>query len=111
MAVTYLTINRFVSNWFLKGIILKYFFRIEEARPVLKEVLKKWPNDGFALVHHGFILKIADNKLEEAVDYLKRGIATNDTGVVDGRFYFHLGDALERLGKHGEAVQVRLTPV
>lgn len=73
----------------------------------MKQILEKWPNDGFALVHQGFILKTTDNKLEEAVNYLKKGIATNDTGVIDGRFYFHLGDALERLGKHNEAVQVR----
>lgn len=81
-------------------------FRIPEARRVLTQVLKKWPNDGFALVHQGFILKTADNKFKEAVEYLRRGIATNDTGVIDGRFYFHLGDALERLGQHDEAIKV-----
>lgn len=69
-------------------------------------MLQKWPNDGFALVHQGFILKTVDNKLEEAVHYLKLGIATNDPGVIDGRFFFHLGDALERLGRHDEATQV-----
>lgn len=52
-------------------------------------------------------MKTADNKFKEAVEYLSRGIATNDTGVVDGRFYFHLGDALERLGQHDEAMKVR----
>lgn len=89
LAVTYLTINR-----------------IEEARSVLKEVLRKWPNDGFALVHYGFVLKTTDNKLKEAVIYLKKGLATRSQGVIDGRFYFHLGDALARLGRNQEAAEV-----
>ncbi|KAG5879021.1 hypothetical protein JTB14_009659 [Gonioctena quinquepunctata] len=88
MAVTYLTVNR-----------------IDEARSVLKQVLAKWPDDGFALVHYGFILKTA-NKLEEAIFYLERGIRTGDEGALDGRFYFHLGDALSRLGKTEEAMKV-----
>ncbi|KAJ8972011.1 hypothetical protein NQ317_000657 [Molorchus minor] len=89
LAVTYLTINR-----------------VEKARYVLKDVLSKWPNDGFALVHYGFILKTTDDKLEEAVVYLRRGLATKAEGVVDGRFYFHLGDALSRLGRNTESMEV-----
>ncbi|XP_018578910.1 aspartyl/asparaginyl beta-hydroxylase isoform X1 [Anoplophora glabripennis] len=89
LAVTYLTINR-----------------VEEARSVLKKILEKWPNDGLALVHYGFILKTVDNKLEGAVDYLRRGLETRAEGVIDGRFYFHLGDALARLGQHEEAMKV-----
>ncbi|KAJ8951411.1 hypothetical protein NQ318_006840 [Aromia moschata] len=74
LAVTYLTINR-----------------VEEARSVLEEVLSRWPDDGFALVHYGFILKTTDNDLEKAVTYFKRGLETKAEGVTDGRFYFHLG--------------------
>lgn len=89
--------------WFF---CLDFSFRISDARVVLKQVINKWPNNGFALVHHGFILKTSDNKLEEAVDYLRKGIATNESGVIDGRFFFHLGDALKRLGRHDEAMKV-----
>ncbi|CAH1153790.1 unnamed protein product [Phaedon cochleariae] len=89
LAVTYLTINR-----------------IEDARSVFKDVLKRWPSDGYALVHYGFILKTADNKLEEAVHYFRKGLKTRDEGVIDGRFYFHLGDALTRLGRTDEANKV-----
>lgn len=85
------------------------YFRVEEARSVLKKNLEQWPNNGFALVHYGFILKTADNKLEEAVDYLRRGLETRAEGVVDGRFYFHLGDALARLGQNEEAMKVYST--
>lgn len=83
-------------------------FRIPQARKVLQQVLSKWPNDGFALVHYGFILKTADNKLKESIYYLKKGLSTKDEGVVDGRFYFHLGDALTRLGRHTEAEKVNV---
>lgn len=40
------------------------------------------------------------------MQYLRKGINTNEKGVVDGRFYFHLGDALARLGKNNEAMRV-----
>ncbi|KAJ8923777.1 hypothetical protein NQ315_010359 [Exocentrus adspersus] len=80
--------------------------KVEEARSVLKQILVKWPNDGFALVHYGFILKTTDNKLEEAIEYLQKGLETRAEGVVDGRFYFHLGDALARLGRNDDAMKV-----
>ncbi|XP_066259033.1 aspartyl/asparaginyl beta-hydroxylase isoform X2 [Euwallacea similis] len=89
LAVTYLTVNL-----------------VEEARSVLQRVLSKWPDDGFALVHYGFILKTVDNDLETSVDYLSRGLKKRAPGVVNGRFYFHLGDALARLGKSDEAVKI-----
>ncbi|KAH1023489.1 hypothetical protein HUJ04_012686 [Dendroctonus ponderosae] len=86
LAVTYLTVNL-----------------VEEARSVLKKVISKWPNDGFALVHYGFILKTVDNNLEEAIQYMSKGLRTEAAGVVDGRFYFHLGDALTRVNRKDEA--------
>ncbi|XP_076261309.1 aspartyl beta-hydroxylase isoform X3 [Rhynchophorus ferrugineus] len=89
LAVTYLTVNY-----------------VEEARSVLKQVLIRWPNDGFALVHYGFILKTTDNLLQESVNYMSRGLKTKAEGVIDGRFYFHLGDALSRLNKPEEALKV-----
>ncbi|XP_057665795.1 aspartyl/asparaginyl beta-hydroxylase isoform X2 [Diorhabda carinulata] len=89
LVVTYLTINR-----------------IEDAKSILKQILRKWPENGFALVHYGFILKTWDNDLEKAVVYLKKGISTKEEGVIDGRFYFHLGDALVRLGKPEEAAEI-----
>ncbi|XP_066158756.1 aspartyl/asparaginyl beta-hydroxylase isoform X2 [Euwallacea fornicatus] len=89
LAVTYLTVNL-----------------VEEARSVLQRVLSKWPDDGFALVHYGFILKTVDNDLKASIDYLSRGLKKGAPGVVNGRFYFHLGDALARLGKNDEAVKI-----
>ncbi|XP_029141378.1 aspartyl/asparaginyl beta-hydroxylase [Protobothrops mucrosquamatus] len=67
------------------------------AKKVYEEVLSLAPNDGFAKVHYGFILK-AENKIEESIPYLKEGLESGDPGTDDGRFYFHLGDAMQRVG-------------
>uniref|UniRef100_A0A1B0BFL0 Aspartyl/asparaginy/proline hydroxylase domain-containing protein n=1 Tax=Glossina palpalis gambiensis TaxID=67801 RepID=A0A1B0BFL0_9MUSC len=89
LTVTYLLINRF-----------------SEAKKVLEQLLQKWPDDGFALVHYGFVLKQYYLKYDKAVDYLQRGIASKAEGTQDGRFYFQLGDALQRLGREEEAFKV-----
>ncbi|XP_024857189.1 aspartyl/asparaginyl beta-hydroxylase isoform X12 [Bos taurus] len=69
----------------------------DSAKKVYEEVLSVTPNDGFAKVHYGFILK-AQNKIAESIPYLKEGIESGDPGTDDGRFYFHLGDAMQRVG-------------
>ena len=46
----------------------------------------------------GFILKTTDTNYDKAVPLLKKGIETDAPGVIDGRFFFHLGDAQYRLG-------------
>ncbi|XP_068018566.1 aspartyl/asparaginyl beta-hydroxylase isoform X7 [Melanerpes formicivorus] len=68
-----------------------------KAKKVYEEVLSLAPDDGFAKVHYGFILK-AENKIAESIPYLKEGLESGDPGTDDGRFYFHLGDALQRMG-------------
>ncbi|XP_063249503.1 aspartyl/asparaginyl beta-hydroxylase isoform X3 [Prinia subflava] len=67
------------------------------AKKVYEEVLSLAPDDGFAKVHYGFILK-AENKIAESIPYLREGLESGDPGTDDGRFYFHLGDALQRMG-------------
>ncbi|XP_060099699.1 aspartyl/asparaginyl beta-hydroxylase-like isoform X2 [Heteronotia binoei] len=67
------------------------------AKMLYEEVLNLAPNDGFAKVHYGFILK-AENKISESIPYLKEGLESGDPGTDDGRFYFHLGDAMQRVG-------------
>lgn len=80
--------------------------RLAEAKVVLHETLMRWIDDGFALVHYGFVVKNLDKDMEQAVQYLREGIETGHEGTHDGRFYFHLGDALQRLGKQQEALDV-----
>ncbi|XP_072007937.1 aspartyl/asparaginyl beta-hydroxylase isoform X2 [Engystomops pustulosus] len=69
----------------------------QKAKEVYEEVLTLDPKNGFAKVHYGFILK-ADNKIAESIPYLKEGLLSGEPGTDDGRFYFHLGDALQRVG-------------
>ena len=63
------------------------------------QVLSVRPSDGFALVHAGFIYKVVLNDLERAIPLLYTGLRSNDPGTSEGKFYFHLGDALQRLGE------------
>ncbi|XP_070841985.1 aspartyl/asparaginyl beta-hydroxylase isoform X2 [Chaetodon trifascialis] len=67
------------------------------AKKVYEEVLAASPDNGFAKVHYGFILK-SENKIAESIPYLKEGLESGEPGTDDGRFYFHLGDALQRVG-------------
>ncbi|XP_058131545.1 aspartyl/asparaginyl beta-hydroxylase isoform X3 [Dasypus novemcinctus] len=69
----------------------------DNAKKIYEEVLNMTPDDGFAKVHYGFILK-AQNKIAESIPYLKEGIESGHPGTDDGRFYFHLGDAMQRIG-------------
>ncbi|XP_013780790.1 aspartyl/asparaginyl beta-hydroxylase-like [Limulus polyphemus] len=78
----------------------------QEAKKVLKKIIKKHPDIGYAKVHYGFILKTEDNNYDDGIKYLREGIATREPGVIDGRFFFHLGDALARTGKKDEAMEV-----
>uniref|UniRef100_A0AAX7UHS8 Un-named hu7910 n=1 Tax=Astatotilapia calliptera TaxID=8154 RepID=A0AAX7UHS8_ASTCA len=67
------------------------------AKKIYEEVLGVAPDNGFAKVHYGFILK-SENKIAESIPYLKEGLESGEPGTDDGRFYFHLGDALQRVG-------------
>ncbi|KAI4887784.1 hypothetical protein NFI96_028306, partial [Prochilodus magdalenae] len=72
------------------------------AKQLYEEVLALAPDDGFAKVHYGFILK-SENKIAESIPYLRDGLKSGAPGTDDGRFYFHLGDALQRMGDMNEA--------
>ncbi|XP_048865848.1 aspartyl/asparaginyl beta-hydroxylase isoform X2 [Brienomyrus brachyistius] len=69
----------------------------ESAKKVYEQVLAAAPDDGFAKVHYGFILK-SENKIAESIPFLREGLESGAPGTDDGRFYFHLGDALQRVG-------------
>lgn len=89
MGVTYLRMNQ-----------------LEAAKEIFQTVLQKWPDDGFAQVHYGFILKTHDINNTGGVWYMHQGIRSGAEGTQDPRFFYHLGDALQRQGKIQEAYQV-----
>lgn len=84
------------------------YLSLSVAKLVLHETLIRWRYNGFALVHYGFVLKNLDQDYENAVLYLQEGIDTDEPGTQDGRFYFNLGDALQRLGRNEEAFKVMM---
>lgn len=87
---------------------LNFNSSLSVAKLVLHEILIRWRYNGFALVHYGFVIKNLEQDYENAVIYLREGIETNEPGTQDGRFYFNLGDALQRLGRNEEASEVNL---
>ncbi|XP_037940827.1 midasin isoform X2 [Teleopsis dalmanni] len=91
--------NQLVVSWLMMN-------RYTEAKIILKEILKRWPDDGFAQVHYGFILKQYYMDNENAALYLKKGIDSKAPGTQDGRFFYNLGDALQRLHRQPEALEI-----
>ncbi|XP_071964223.1 uncharacterized protein [Antedon mediterranea] len=75
------------------------------AKPIFQKILEVVPSDGHAKVHLGFILK-SETKYEESIPLLTEGIATEEEGTKEGKYYFHLGDALYRLGRVEQAYEV-----
>ncbi|XP_029633756.1 aspartyl/asparaginyl beta-hydroxylase-like [Octopus sinensis] len=80
--------------------------RNDDAKKLFKQVLKLDADNGFAMAHLGFIIKVSDNNPAKAIPYLKSGIESGDKSAVDARFYFHLGDAYQRIGDTKKAKEV-----
>lgn len=74
-----------------------------EAKQVFSKILERYQTDGFAMVHLGFIYQTSDNDPATAIPLLQAGIESDAPGTQDGRFYFHLGSALQRQGRMAEA--------
>ncbi|KAL0851322.1 hypothetical protein ABMA28_007144 [Loxostege sticticalis] len=80
--------------------------RVDLAEEVLKETLKRWPDDRIALAHYGFVLKTKHNQYEKAVELFEKALE-GDTGPAnEARFYYHYGDSLLLLGRPDEAHEV-----
>ena len=76
-----------------------FFFR--KCFSIFVQALQIEPSDGWVKVHVGFIF-YSLQRYDEAVKWLKAGIQSNHEGVHHPRFYFHLGDACNRLGRTNE---------
>ena len=66
------------------------------------QILTKRPEDGFALVHLGFIVKVVDNNPLEGIPLLQAGIDSDEPGTNEGKFFFHLGDGYRRTNQTGK---------
>lgn len=69
-------------------------------------MLKRWPSNGLAQVHFGYAVKQLHQDHENAIVYLRKGLASQEKGTQEGFFYFNLGDSLQRLGRQEEALEV-----
>ncbi|XP_065226615.1 aspartyl/asparaginyl beta-hydroxylase isoform X2 [Planococcus citri] len=79
--------------------------KLPEAEAILEKVLRNDPDNGLGLVNYGFIVKMK-GEYEKAVDTLSRGISSGVKGTDDSKFYYHLGEALQRLGRTEEALKL-----
>lgn len=77
-----------------------------DAKRILAGTLRRWPEDGFALLLYGYVLKHSDKDYEMAAIALHHGLQIMEkegraNATEHGHFYIHLGEALQRTGaKH-----------
>ena len=71
-------------------------WQLYSNRSIFSQVLKNDPEDGFALVHMGFIISQTDGDYLGSIPYLQKGIASGAEGTRENRFYMRLGDAYLR---------------
>lgn len=88
------------------GVTYLLMHQPDAAKEVFEAVLEKWPQDGFAQVHYGFILKTHYDDNTGGIDYMRKGIDSQAEGTQDARFFLHLGDAFQRIGQIKEAYEV-----
>lgn len=68
-------------------------------------ILQRWPQDGLTNCLYGLLLKL-QGQHAAAVPHLRLGIDSNENGTQESNFFFHLGDALVRIGHSEEAMKV-----
>ncbi|KAF7633059.1 Asp_Arg_Hydrox domain-containing protein [Meloidogyne graminicola] len=75
--------------------------RPEEA----SNILDVNPQHALAQAYYGYILKVYEGDLERGVNLMRRALRSSEASnvVKEQKFYFHLGEALTRLGRLKEA--------
>ncbi|KAK6061443.1 tetratricopeptide repeat protein [Cooperia oncophora] len=80
--------------------------RLADAKKVLHDIIESDHNNGVALAYYGYILKVADDNVEQGVAYMKKGLRLGGDTITDAKFYYHLGHGLMFLGRSTEAYSV-----
>ncbi|WKY16101.1 hypothetical protein Q1695_001074 [Nippostrongylus brasiliensis] len=80
--------------------------RLQDAKKVLLDILENDHNNGLAHAYYGYILKVADDNLEQGVAYMKKGLRLGAHDITDAKFYYQLGHGLMYLGRSTEAYNV-----
>ncbi len=97
--------NRWPQNLQLAnelGVAYMMANRNEAAKHVFRATLTRAPNNPFALCHYAFVLKQNEGRVAESIGYFERCLRSGQTGVMDARFFYHLGDALMRTNRSDE---------
>ncbi|XP_043247721.1 aspartyl/asparaginyl beta-hydroxylase-like isoform X3 [Amphibalanus amphitrite] len=101
-------IQKFPDDYMLRNHLATVFMTYGQnaaAEEVLQEVLRLWPENGYAKVHLGFIRRQEGNH-SAAVTLMQAGIDSDEPGVHDKRFYYALGDSYDRTGRRDLALKV-----
>ncbi|KAK5974555.1 hypothetical protein GCK32_000807 [Trichostrongylus colubriformis] len=80
--------------------------RLDDAKKVLQHIIESDHNCGIALAYYGYILKVAEDNVEQGVAYMKKGLRLGGDTITDAKFYYHLGHGLMYLGRSTEAYSV-----
>ncbi|KAK6032958.1 tetratricopeptide repeat protein [Ostertagia ostertagi] len=80
--------------------------RLGDAKKVLHDIIESDHNNGVALAYYGYILKVAEDNVEQGVAYMKKGLRLGGDSITDAKFYYHLGHGLMFLGRSTEAYSV-----
>ncbi|VDK50011.1 unnamed protein product [Anisakis simplex] len=87
------------------GLTFLMMGRHDDALKVFEDVLQVDPNNGVAQAYYGYLMKM-NGQLEQGVIFMRKGLRAARAVIADPRFYYHLGDALTRLGRKDEAFGV-----
>jgi aspartate beta-hydroxylase len=99
-------INKMISSNLniINDLAISYLManKLKQAKEKFEQVLTLDNNNTVAICHYAVILKTFDNRLEESVIYFKTCLNTRETVALDARFFYHLGDSLQRLNRTDE---------
>ncbi|XP_017010199.2 aspartyl/asparaginyl beta-hydroxylase isoform X5 [Drosophila takahashii] len=79
---------------------------LQQVEKVSKETLKLWPTNAVAQLHYGLALRQLHGDNAKALPYLRYAVESQEEGTQEAFFYLSLGEALQRLSKNSEALEV-----
>ena len=100
-------VQKFPSDSRLKndlGISYLMSNKFKLAKEQFDAVLKIDKKNSIAQCHLAYLLKTIENKLVESIELFRQCLQSQEKLVQDGRFFYHLGDALQRLNRTQEVI-------
>ncbi|KAH8347990.1 hypothetical protein KR084_002917 [Drosophila pseudotakahashii] len=79
---------------------------LQQVEKVAAETLQLWPTNAVAQLHYGLALRQLHGDNAKALLYLRYAVESQEEGTQEAFFYLSLGEALQRLSKNPEALEV-----